>query len=73
MLRVNRLLLAAGLSFVLSGCAEEWVRPGGTPQQFQAEEAQCLNEAYRRYPPAEVRELATEMRFNRQELHPPRR
>lgn len=48
------------LTLLLGGCAEEWVKPGGTPALFEAEEARCLADAYRRYPPAEVRELASE-------------
>ena len=55
-----RLLSMVVLCLAVAGCAEEWVRPGGTPQQFQAEEAACLSDSYRRYPPAEVRELASE-------------
>lgn len=51
------------LSALLAGCAEQWVRPGGTPAQFDADEARCLSDAYRRFPPAEVQELASEAYF----------
>lgn len=59
--------LLVGFAALLGGCAEEWVRPGGTPAQFEAEEARCLADAYRRFPPDEVRELASEAYYTASE------
>lgn len=53
-------VLLVVLTALLGGCAEEWVKPGATPVQFEGEEARCLADAYRRFPPAEVRELVSE-------------
>ncbi len=61
-MRAIRFLPVFLLSFtsLLGGCAEEWVKPGGTPALFEADEARCLADSYRRFPPAEVQELASE-------------
>jgi hypothetical protein len=56
-------VLLLALAALLGGCAEEWVKPGATPAQFEADEARCLSDAYRRFPPAEVSELASEAYF----------
>jgi hypothetical protein len=54
-------LLALSLTaFSMAGCAEEWVKPGASPAQFEAAEAQCLSDAYARFPPAETRELVSD-------------
>lgn len=44
------------ISFVfviaLSGCAHTyWAKPGGTPNQFEADKAECGADAYRQFPP----------------------
>src|SRR5258708_20813157 len=38
------------LAAALAGC-ETWVKPGGTPQEFDAMRAQCSAQAYGRFPP----------------------
>ncbi len=36
---------------LLTSCAERWVKPGGTQQEFMAMEADCTSRAFSSFPP----------------------
>lgn len=38
---MRRLALTCVTLFALTGCASKWVRPGGTPDDYDMESAQC--------------------------------
>jgi hypothetical protein len=42
-------VLAAML--LITGCADTWVKPGSTEQEFEATKAECLSRAAARFPP----------------------
>jgi hypothetical protein len=57
MFRVPRVAVAFVFVSLLGGCAEEWVKPGATPRDFEAAEADCEARAYARFPERTRREL----------------
>jgi uncharacterized lipoprotein len=44
-------ILFSLLVLTLSGCAEKWVKPGATEQQFEAMKAACNSKAMAAFPP----------------------
>lgn len=40
-----------GTILLLTSCAEKWMKPGGTQQEFMAMEADCTSRAFSSYPP----------------------
>ncbi len=46
------LVIAAFIgSLLLSGCAEKWIKPGATEEEFDAMNAACYSQAAQRFPP----------------------
>ncbi|MBI1775050.1 MAG: hypothetical protein HYR63_06865 [Proteobacteria bacterium] len=49
-MRWLRVAASLALCGALAGC-ETWVKPGGTPAEFDAMSASCKAQAYQRFPP----------------------
>jgi hypothetical protein len=42
---------SCAVALALSACAEKWVKPGGTPEEFEAIKAACVSTASSQFPP----------------------
>lgn len=51
MKRLIILALAMFSTLTLSGCADTWVKPGATEEEFEATKAECMSGAAARFPP----------------------
>lgn len=48
---MKRIVMLTCFSTLLAGCAQRWAKPGGTPEEFRATEAQCQARAFSQFPP----------------------